>query len=64
MVPKSVNLREEILKKFHCSCFAMHSSGMKMYHDVRRQYYWSGMKKHIREFVRRCLTCQQVKVEH
>ena len=35
-----------------------------MYHDLRRQYYWSGMKKHIREFVRQCLTCQQVKAEH
>ena len=35
-----------------------------MYHDLRRQYYWSGMKKHNREFVRQCLTCQQVKAEH
>ena len=35
-----------------------------MYQDLRRQYYWSGMKRHIGDFVRRCLTCQQVKVEH
>ena len=35
-----------------------------MYHDLRRQYYWSRMKKHIGEFVHRCLTCQKVKVEH
>ena len=25
---------------------------------------WSGMKIHIGDFVRRCLTCQQVKAEH
>ena len=35
-----------------------------MYQDLRRQYYWSGMKRHVLDFVRRCLTCQQVKVEH
>ena len=37
---------------------------MKMYHDLRRKYYLSGMKRHIGDFVRRCLTCQQVKAEH
>ena len=42
----------------------MHPSGTKMYHDVRRYYYYSGMKKHVEDFVRRYLTCQQVKAEH
>ena len=57
-VPKSVDLREKILMKFHCSHFFMHQGGTKMYHDLLRQYYWSRMKKHVRDFVRRCLTCQ------
>ena len=35
-----------------------------MYQDLRRQYYWSGMKRHVGDFVRRCLTCQQVKAKH
>ena len=35
-----------------------------MYQDLRRQHYWSGMKRHVGDFVRRCLTCQQVKAEH
>ena len=35
-----------------------------MYHYLRRQYYWSGMKKHVGDYVRRCLTCQQIKAEH
>ena len=39
MVPKSSDLREEILKEFHCSHFVVHPGGMKMYHDLRRQYY-------------------------
>ena len=35
-----------------------------MYHDLCRQYYWSEMKRHVGDFVHRCLTCQQVKAEH
>ena len=57
-------LREEILQEFHCSRFVMHPSGMKMYRDLHRQYYYSKMKRDIGDFVRRCLSCQQVKAEH
>ena len=45
-----------ILREFHCSRFAVHPSGTKMYQDLRRQYYLSGMKRHVGDFVRRCLT--------
>ena len=64
MVPQLIDLRDEILREFHCSRFIMHLGGMKMYYDLCRQYYWSGMKRHIGDFVRQCLTCQQVKDEH
>ena len=39
VVPQLMDLREEILREFHFSRFALHPSGMKMYHDLRRQYY-------------------------
>ena len=58
VVPRLTNLREEILREFYCSRFFVHPGGMKMYHDLRRQYYWSGMKRRVGDFVRRCLTCQ------
>ena len=44
MVPQLTDLREEILKEFHCSRFSVHLGGMKIYHDLHHQYYWSGMK--------------------
>ena len=53
MVPLLEDLRKEILREFHYSRFTVHPGGMKMYHDLRRQYYWSGMN-----------TCQQVKAQH
>ena len=38
VVPQLTDLREEILKEFQCSRFAMHPGGTKMYQDLRRQY--------------------------
>ena len=64
MVPLSVDLREEILIEFHCSRFVALLGGTKMYHDLHHQYYWSGMKKHVGDYVLRCLTCQQIKAGH
>ena len=64
MFPQLTDMRNKVLREFHCSRFVVHPSDTKMYHDLRRQYYWSRMKRHVKEFVRRCLTCQQVKAEH
>ena len=64
MVPQLTDLREAILWEFHYSRFAVHPSDTKMYRDLRRQYYLNGMKRHVGDFVRWCLTCQQVKAEH
>ena len=47
VVPQLAELREEILRDFHCSRFVLHPGGTKMYHDLRRQYYLSGMKRHV-----------------
>ena len=38
-VPQLTELREEILKEFHCSLFTVYLGGIKMYHDLRHQYY-------------------------
>ena len=35
-----------------------------MYHDLRKIYWWEGLKRDIAEFVAKCSNCQQVKVEH
>ena len=64
MVPQLTDLREEILREFHFSRFSVHPGGTKMYRDLHRQYYWGGMKRHVRDFVRRGLKCQKVKDEH
>ena len=64
VVLQLIDLREEILKEFHCSQFDVHLGGTKMYQDLRHQYYWRGIKRHVGDFARRCLTCHRVKAEH
>ena len=51
VVPHLTDLREKILREFHCSRFVVHPGGTKMYQDLRRRYYWSGMKRHVGDFV-------------
>ena len=39
VVPQLTDLREEILREFHCFRFVVHLGGTMMYRDLRRQYY-------------------------
>ena len=39
MVPQLTDLREEILREFHCSRFDVRPGGTKMYLDLHLQYY-------------------------
>ena len=55
VVPQLTDLREEILREFHCSRFSVHPGGTKMYQDLRRQYYWSGMKRNVEDMLLACI---------
>ena len=57
-------LRKEIMEEAHFSAYSIHPGSTKMYHDLKDTYWWNGMKRDIAEFVSKCLTCQQVKLEH
>ena len=63
-VPDVEELRRSIMEETHCSVYAMHQGCIKMYQTIKKNYWWSGMKRDITEFVSRSLVCQQVKAEH
>ncbi|CAN6706957.1 unnamed protein product [Malus baccata var. baccata] len=50
-VPNNEELKKEILDEAHCSAYAMHPGGTKMYHTIRPFYYWPSMKKEIAEYI-------------
>ena len=41
----------------------IHPGGDKMYKDIKRTFFWNGMKKDVEDFVSKCMVCQQVKAE-
>lgn len=63
-VPKDEGLRKEILEEAHLTPYTAHPGGTKMYRDLRNIFWWRNMKRCIGLFVRRCMTCQQVKAKH
>ncbi|KAG8503595.1 hypothetical protein CXB51_001621 [Gossypium anomalum] len=63
-VPKNDELIQKILHEAHNGCLAVHPGSTKMYNDLKKMYWWNGMKRDISEFVSKCLICQQVKAAH
>ncbi|KAH0745920.1 hypothetical protein KY285_007577 [Solanum tuberosum] len=63
-VPRVDDLIQKLLVESHGSRYSIHPGVTKMYRDLKRIYWWSGMKKDIAEFVVKCQNCQQVKYEH
>lgn len=64
VVPNISDLRKDILEDSHRSKFTIHPGSSKMYADMKRLYYWEGMKSDITNFVKCCMTCQLIKDEH
>ena len=63
-VPNEPDIKNQILKESHTSKYTIHPGSTKMYRDLQSHYWWEGMKKEIAMYVSKCLTCQQIKVEH
>nr|GFD12124.1 retrotransposon protein, putative, Ty3-gypsy subclass [Tanacetum cinerariifolium] len=63
-VPNVSSLREAVLSEAHSSPYSIHPGSTKMYRDLKRNFWWNGMKQDVARFVAKCLTCQQVRIEH
>jgi hypothetical protein len=63
-VPNNEVIKRLILEEAHKSGFSINPGSTKMYHDLKKGYWWPNMKAEIVDFVSRCLICQQVKIEH
>lgn len=63
-VPNNSKLKKMILKKSHKSRLSIHIGATKMYQDLKKMFWWPGMKRDVAQFVYACLTCQNSKVEH
>jgi hypothetical protein len=63
-VPDIKSIGELILKEAHETAYSMHPGSEKMYQDLKKRFWWYGMKREIAEYVARCDSCQRIKAEH
>ncbi|KAJ0476778.1 putative nucleotidyltransferase, Ribonuclease H [Helianthus annuus] len=63
-IPRFSEAKDVLLEEAHKSQFSVHPGATKMYLDLKKSYWWPGMKRDIIKYVAKCLTCLQVKAEH
>lgn len=63
-IPDNDELKKLILEESHRSSLSIHPGATKMYHDLKKLFWWSGLKRDVAQFAYACLTCQKSKVEH
>ncbi|KAK1421015.1 hypothetical protein QVD17_23053 [Tagetes erecta] len=63
-IPNTCEVKFVLLNEAHKSMYSIHPGATKMYQDLKRDYWWPGMKRDIVKYVEKCLTCLQVKAEH
>jgi hypothetical protein len=63
-IPENGNIQSIILKEAHRALYCAHPGVKKMYANMRKLFFWVGMKHNIVHFIAKCLECQQVKVDH
>jgi hypothetical protein len=54
-VPDIKSIWELILKEAHETTYSIHPGSEKMYQDLKKRFWWYGMKREIAEYVATCL---------
>jgi hypothetical protein len=64
MVLKDFELRHKIMDEAHCSRYSIHPGTNKMYQDLKKNFWWTRMKRDIAKYVSECDTCWRIKADH
>jgi hypothetical protein len=59
-----VELYCKIMDEAHCSRYSIHLGTNKMYQDLKKNFWWTQMKREIAKYVSGCDTCWRVKANH
>ena len=51
------DMREKLFQQTHGGQFGGHLSDTKVHSELRRHYWWTGMRKNITQWTRGCLVC-------
>jgi hypothetical protein len=64
VVSRKEALKKKILDEAHTSRYSIHPDSIKMYHDLRQQFWWTRMKHKTARYVSECDTCRKVKADY
>jgi hypothetical protein len=64
VVPKNFELRRKIMDGAHCLRYSIHPGTNKTYQDLKKNFWWTRMKREITRYVSECDTCRRVKADH
>lgn len=56
--------RDHIMREYHDKDTAAHYGAERTYQRIARRYYWTGMRRYITEYVKRCPECQRYKASN
>jgi hypothetical protein len=56
-VPDIKSIRKLILNEAHDTAYSIHPGSEKMYQDLKKRFWWYGMKREIAEYVVVCDSC-------
>jgi hypothetical protein len=48
----------------HCSRYSIHLGTNKIYQDLKKNFWWTRMKREIAKYVLECNTCRRIKADH
>ena len=57
-IPEGGDIQSIILKEAHRALYCAHPDVKKMYIDMKKVFFWVGMKRDVVCFVTKCLECQ------
>ncbi|OSY80742.1 hypothetical protein BLW95_05445 [Lacticaseibacillus paracasei] len=57
-------IRELIFKEVYETVYFIYSGSEKMYQDLKKKFWWYGMKREIAEYVVMCDSCRRIKAEY
>jgi hypothetical protein len=64
VVLKDFDLRRKIMDEAHRSQYSIHPGTNKMYQDLKKNFWWTRMKREIVRYVSECDTCRRIKADH
>jgi hypothetical protein len=64
VVLKDFKLCHKIMNETHCSRYSIHLGTTKMYQDLKKNFWWTRMKREIAKYVAECDINCRVKADH